>query len=56
MSLGHSINFNRVQDILICRSSSAVIKKLIKRDSLNKGGCVSWSNKADRKLCTVVMS
>ena len=26
----HSINFNRVQDVSICRSSSAVIQKTVK--------------------------
>ena len=44
MSFEHSINFNRVQDFSIRRSSSAVIyTKLIKRDSLKRGGCVCFN-------------
>ena len=39
VSFEHSINFDRLQDVLI-RRSSAVIQKLIKYDSLNKGRCV----------------
>ena len=55
MSLEHSTNFNRVQDLLILRSSSAVIQKTDKVQLVNRGRCVNGSHKAGRKLCNVVM-
>ena len=41
-SFEHSINFNKVQDASIHRSSSVVMQKLIKSDLIIKGGWMSY--------------
>ena len=55
MRLDCSIIFNRAQDVSICSPFSAVIQKLLKHDSLNKGECVNRGHTAGRKMHIMVM-
>ena len=53
VSFKHSINFSRVQDILICRSVDLFFScntKLIKHDSL-KGVCMSEESVNELRRC-----
>ena len=47
----HSINFTGLQNVSVHGPSSAVIQKLVKCDSLNKGVCVNECHKIGEKFC-----